>query len=224
VRQAFTRLDKDGSGIVDVGDILKLYNASKHPDVIAGRKTPEDVFNEFLSTFETDSRDGRVTFDEFKTYYTNLSASMADDDTDEYFELCIRNAWHMGAENTASRRMLVTDSQGNERVVALEDDLGLQASDSAGYLARLRASGMDVTNVTFAWANEDKKGQGTEAPGGLPPQLLRSGRAPARPVSLGDPSVSPSPTRRSRKSKLRPVSGSDVPDAGVTTILLRCVI
>ena len=34
VLQAFTKLDKDGSGQIDIEDIRNVYNASRHPDVI----------------------------------------------------------------------------------------------------------------------------------------------------------------------------------------------
>jgi Ca2+-binding EF-hand superfamily protein len=53
VKRAFQKLDRDGSGIVDINDIREVYNASKHPDVLSGKKTDTQVFNEFLETFET---------------------------------------------------------------------------------------------------------------------------------------------------------------------------
>lgn len=34
VEKAFRKLDKDGSGILEIEDIKGVYNASKHPDVI----------------------------------------------------------------------------------------------------------------------------------------------------------------------------------------------
>jgi calcyphosin len=39
IEKAFHKIDKDGSGEIDIEDIKDLYNASKHPDVIQGRKT-----------------------------------------------------------------------------------------------------------------------------------------------------------------------------------------
>lgn len=39
VKKAFKKLDKDGSGIVDIDDIKDLYSTAKHPDVISGKKT-----------------------------------------------------------------------------------------------------------------------------------------------------------------------------------------
>lgn len=34
VAQAFKKIDRDGSGFVDMTDIKGVYNASRHPDVI----------------------------------------------------------------------------------------------------------------------------------------------------------------------------------------------
>lgn len=52
VEQAFNRFDRDGSGTVTIEDLKGLYNAKFHPDVKAGKKTEEQVFGEFLNTFE----------------------------------------------------------------------------------------------------------------------------------------------------------------------------
>ena len=53
VRRAYSKLDRDGSGIVDINDIKEVYNASKHPDVMSGKKSESQIFTEFLETFET---------------------------------------------------------------------------------------------------------------------------------------------------------------------------
>ena len=41
VTQAFNKLDRDGSGRVDINDIKGVYDASNHPDVLDGKKTEE---------------------------------------------------------------------------------------------------------------------------------------------------------------------------------------
>ena len=41
VKKAFAKLDKDRSGIVDIDDIRDVYNASKHPDFLSGKKTSD---------------------------------------------------------------------------------------------------------------------------------------------------------------------------------------
>jgi hypothetical protein len=77
-------------------------------------KVPAQILREFLETFEVGGvKDGVVTPEEFHNYYQNVSNSV---DNDDYFELMIRNAWHIsGGEgwcaNTSNRRVLVRDAQ-----------------------------------------------------------------------------------------------------------------
>ena len=76
------------------------------------------MYREFLDTFDTIDKDGKVTPDEFIKYYGNCSSSIDDDD---YFELMIRNAWHIsGGEgwcaNSSCRRVLVGHTDGRQTV------------------------------------------------------------------------------------------------------------
>ena len=98
VSQAFSKLDKNGNGVVELEDIKGVYNASNHPDVRSGKKSEDDVLCEFLDTFEThhaifkeNTRDFRVTLEEFMEYYAHVSASI---DDDRYFDLMMKNSWN----------------------------------------------------------------------------------------------------------------------------------
>ena len=51
VTKAFRVFDKDGSGIMDYSNIKSTYNAKKHPDVLSGLKTEDDIHMEYLDTF-----------------------------------------------------------------------------------------------------------------------------------------------------------------------------
>ena len=102
VKKAFGVIDKDGSGVLDINDIKGTYNAKKHPDVLSGKQTEEDVLLEFLDTFEaayalkhgeSKTRDGKVSLGEFIEYYQKVSASL---DNDDYFEAMMTNAWNLG--------------------------------------------------------------------------------------------------------------------------------
>lgn len=92
IRQAYDKLDVNKDGNVTLEDIAKLYDASFHPDVISKKKTPEEVYMEFMSQWDTLVADGIVSFDEFMEYFKDVSASI---DTDEYFEVMMRNAWKL---------------------------------------------------------------------------------------------------------------------------------
>jgi calcyphosin len=50
--KAFRIMDKDRSGVLNIDDLKGVYNAKKHPDVIAGKKTEDEILGEFLDTFE----------------------------------------------------------------------------------------------------------------------------------------------------------------------------
>eukprot|EP00831_Metopus_contortus_P031546 TRINITY_DN2570_c0_g1_i1.p1 TRINITY_DN2570_c0_g1~~TRINITY_DN2570_c0_g1_i1.p1 ORF type:complete len:393 (+),score=80.92 TRINITY_DN2570_c0_g1_i1:77-1255(+) len=101
VDTVFAKLDKTGDGVITVDDIKGIYSADRHPDVLSKRKTEGEVLSEFLDTFEQhygilhpDSRDRIVTKEEFREYYTNISASI---DDDKYFELMMMNAWNLSS-------------------------------------------------------------------------------------------------------------------------------
>lgn len=116
VLQAFDILDVDRSGTITVDEIRDRYDVSTMPEVRAGAMTPDQALKQFLNQWERADGDGIVTREEFLDYYTDLSALI---DGDDYFELMIRNAWHIPggsgwSENTANRRVLVRHADGRE--------------------------------------------------------------------------------------------------------------
>lgn len=105
--KAFAIMDKDKSGTIDISDIKGVYNAKKHPDVLAGKKTEDQILFEFLDTFElhhsdnvADKRDSFVSKDEWIEYYNNVSMSI---DDDAYFELMMTNAWNLKGQNVTKK-------------------------------------------------------------------------------------------------------------------------
>lgn len=52
ILEAFDVLDKNGNGTVEMDDIANVYNAKMHPEVKSGRKSEDEILNEFLETFE----------------------------------------------------------------------------------------------------------------------------------------------------------------------------
>ena len=92
IKAAYDKLDVNKDGQVTLEDIAKLYDVSQHPDVMSGRKTPEEAYREFMSMWDTQVADGIVTFDEFCEYFRDVSASV---DTDEYFAVMMTSAWKL---------------------------------------------------------------------------------------------------------------------------------
>ena len=172
VHLAFGVMDKDASGFLDFDDVASCYNAKMHPDVLSRKKTEKQVLAEFLDGFDVGGeKDGKVTVQEFENYYKAVSASI---DNDDYFELMIRNAWHIsGGEgwcaNTSNRRVLVTHADGTQTVEEVKDDIGISASDGGKISANLRQQGLNATKVEYTYgdkpdSNTNNKGYGRGKP------------------------------------------------------------
>ena len=96
VTEAFKKLDEDRSGQVEIAEIKTQFNAKNDKDVKLGNKTEEEVYTDFVETFQMnhDNRVGprnkRVTLDEFLDYYNFVSMGIEDD---SYFITMIQNSW-----------------------------------------------------------------------------------------------------------------------------------
>jgi Ca2+-binding EF-hand superfamily protein len=155
VKMAFLRLDRiNPDGTVTLQELGVMYQADKHPAVLEGSKTQEEVIAEFNDAWDRNG-DEVITEDEFIKYYKDLSASI---DNDQYFELMIRNAWHMAggkgaAQNTANLRVLVTHLDGTQSVETILDDLGLPDEKPETLAKALRKQGCtDILKVETATA------------------------------------------------------------------------
>jgi len=94
VLQAFRALDAqgDGNGVLTVEDIEPYYDASRHPDVVAGRLDKGSALRHFLDGFEgvMGDRDGVITVQEWLEHYEDISASI---DSDDYFAAMMAKTW-----------------------------------------------------------------------------------------------------------------------------------
>lgn len=99
----------------------------------------------------------QVTIEEWCDYYSNVSSSI---DLDDYFELMMRNAWHIsGGEgwcaNSSCRRVLVTHTDGRQTVEEIKNDLGMKVEDKPAMLANLAAQGIsDVQSIDTKGSTE----------------------------------------------------------------------
>eukprot|EP00241_Pyramimonas_parkeae_P005432 CAMPEP_0114257944 /NCGR_PEP_ID=MMETSP0058-20121206/19023_1 /TAXON_ID=36894 /ORGANISM="Pyramimonas parkeae, CCMP726" /LENGTH=351 /DNA_ID=CAMNT_0001372745 /DNA_START=150 /DNA_END=1205 /DNA_ORIENTATION=+ len=130
VKSAFVVMDKDKDGVITIKDLVGRYDASEHPDVISGRRTEAAVFREFLDTFDCGAKDGVVHPEEFLRYYSNLSASI---DDDGYFELMMRNAWHI--------------SDDSQTIEEIKNDFDIGKSDFDMTKQRQQALRIDVQSL-----------------------------------------------------------------------------
>ena len=150
VNQAFQELDSDGNGAIDSKELLSKYNFLQHPDVVSGKLTVEQATQQFMAVWEGSNGDGLVTIQEFIDYYQSVSASI---DDDAYWELMMRNAWHLSggkgsSANTSNLRVLVTYQDDSQAVVEVQHDLGLDRGDTAGIIVALTRQGVqDIKSV-----------------------------------------------------------------------------
>lgn len=154
VKQAFGLLDRDSSGVVSIAEMGQTYDVSQNPAVKSGKVHPEDALRLFMKHFDANS-DGSITFEEFVENYQWVSASI---DNDDYFELMMRNAWHItGGEgwcaNTSNLRVLVKHGHAPDEVVCVEHDMGLPrdpALKTQEVVKRLKAQGVkDIQKIEF---------------------------------------------------------------------------
>lgn len=52
VEKAFNILDKDGSGLINIKDIIQVYDVSKNKEFIEGKKSRDQILMEFLNNFD----------------------------------------------------------------------------------------------------------------------------------------------------------------------------
>lgn len=108
-----------GAEVVSLKDLLKVFDASKHPSVTAKQKTVKDVQGDFAEAWERDP-ECQISFSDFLDYYKDVSAMI---DNDEEFERLVCDAWCLKTKalswpkTATSLAVLVTFSDGNETVV-----------------------------------------------------------------------------------------------------------
>jgi Ca2+-binding EF-hand superfamily protein len=150
VDMAFARLDKTGDGIITIDDLEQCYDVSQLPEVASGKLTPRAALEKFMSQWDSRDHDGVITRDEFYDYYKNVGGGI---ESDKYFELMVRNAWHISggtgaSANTTCRRVLVIHRNGQQTIEEIEDDLGVAATDTQTMIKFLEeVKGLQVAEV-----------------------------------------------------------------------------
>ena len=92
VEKIFARLDRDGSGKIEINDVINIYDVSMNAEFVEHRKTKEQILTEFLNNCDgaQGNNDGIITVQEFFDYYTDLSMSVPND---EYFVRMLESSW-----------------------------------------------------------------------------------------------------------------------------------
>jgi len=152
VKLAFGQLDQRGAGVVTLEDMARIYDVSGNPLVKAGKLSKVDALKAFMNQWHLAHKKHTddITLEDFLEYYDWISASI---DRDDYFELMIRNAWHIEggegwAANTSNLRVLVTHEDGHQSIETIKNDLGLRRDDYEGIKSRLRSQGIKAKAIS----------------------------------------------------------------------------
>ena len=146
IYKAFQILDKNSDQTITLDELADKYDTSQHPEVVNQTKTEQEVLNDFKADWDKDG-DGTITLSEWNDYYADISASI---DGDDYFELLIRNAWHIPGgegwcENTSNLRVLVKHTDGSQSVQSVLNDLGIRPTQIGKIKSELLKQG--VSNI-----------------------------------------------------------------------------
>lgn len=211
VDDAFGRLDVTGDGRVTIEDIMQMYDASLAPEVVNGNLTEEQALRRFLDAFDSGVKDGVVTREEFRDYYQLISAAI---DSDDYFELMMRNAWHMsGGEgvctSTTCRRVLVTHMDGHQSIEEIHDDLGIAADDLGQMKLNLKRQGIDAKDIKTYGAFQQKENKASrKLPGRKASRKSRSQTSRA-PFATDQPPLAGASSRRKKATTTTRIVSND---------------
>lgn len=107
VKKAFSHLDRNKQNSIEQNDIKVCYNSSRHPEVVLGKKTQDEVLGEWLDNLDAFCLYNdiplhqRISFDEFMRFYIQISMSIEDD---RYFDYMVNNVWNLDRENSSKQR------------------------------------------------------------------------------------------------------------------------
>ena len=100
VQNAFEKLDKEKKGRVPYDVIRDSYNPDKHPEVLNGKRTKEEILSKFIDLFEyhfnllnQNKKSDSASLEEFIDFYNYISIFI---DDDKYFENMMARVWGLG--------------------------------------------------------------------------------------------------------------------------------
>ena len=131
--------------MITVQELLKAFDASKHPDVIGCKRSHQRVYEEFIETFDVGGTvQGHITREEFLNYYSNLSSFIK---SDQEFESILTGVWsNVGVAGSKPSESGVCGGDHN-RFDKLHD--GHQASAKPGILPGTLATKYNVIDQSL---------------------------------------------------------------------------
>lgn len=102
VEEAFKHLDVSGDGRLDMNEVKVCFTPSRHPDVLKGIKTVDEVRFEFFNLFTTlhnanhsFNTEAEVTAEDFTEYHTIVNSEI---ERDIDFKNFVTSIWNLDAK------------------------------------------------------------------------------------------------------------------------------
>ena len=120
IQQAWMAIDQTGTNSIVFQNMIQLYNVSGRPDVMEGSISESDAMQNFIQGWNQPNGDSIITWEEFASYYMDVSAAMDDDVT---FDAMVRATWRLegsgggGGGGGSSRRVLLIHKSGQVSVL-----------------------------------------------------------------------------------------------------------
>jgi len=92
IRNAYAKLDNNGTSNVCLDDIARCISVSGNRDTTNGLRTAEQHYRTFMGLWGLDFADAKVTFDHFASFFNNVSVAYA---SDEEFVKMMTECWSL---------------------------------------------------------------------------------------------------------------------------------
>eukprot|EP00927_Polykrikos_kofoidii_P026474 TRINITY_DN23555_c0_g1_i1.p1 TRINITY_DN23555_c0_g1~~TRINITY_DN23555_c0_g1_i1.p1 ORF type:complete len:534 (+),score=69.39 TRINITY_DN23555_c0_g1_i1:93-1694(+) len=93
IERAYRKLQRVAQGsFVTVDDLLANWNPRCYPEVVAGELEQKEAFQDFFSQWEVGHHEGRISAEDFMSYYSDVSMAYAD--SDQFIEM-LRTAYDL---------------------------------------------------------------------------------------------------------------------------------
>ncbi len=153
VEEAFRKYDTQNRNIASYRALKEAFDAKRHPDVVNGRKIPDEILVDFLeifeihhNTFNNNSRTDQVSKNEFFEFYRTVSPNY---DDDSIFSSMVRGCWGVRNENRPATQQ--TYAGGNNDALNSRDRY-IKANSNKG-----TPFGVSQQDSSQTWATSSKQ-------------------------------------------------------------------
>ncbi len=79
----FAYIDSERKNYIEIDKLKRIFNPNNHPDVISGKKNPDEVYKEFIFSLNNfiiyKGINNKISFDDFIEFFSGISATFEND-------------------------------------------------------------------------------------------------------------------------------------------------